>query len=158
MTHERWRFLRKDEGERLTVLGKRMRIKARAEDTDGRFSVWEQTHPRGYEASPHVHREAVEAMYVLAGTYDFSLGDERFRASPGSFLLVPAMVPHAFTAGPDGGAMLVLFAPGGYERYWEELRGAEKDGTLDPQLRRELAAKHGAYPQGDPRLSGWGHG
>ena len=119
-----------------------MWIKASSEDTEGRFALWEQVHPPGYRAPPHLHEESVEAMYVLEGTYDFSVGEERISASAGSFVLVPAGLAHAFSSGPSGGRMLVLFAPGGYERYWEELSEAERQGPVSADAQAALARKH----------------
>jgi quercetin dioxygenase-like cupin family protein len=123
-----------------------MLIKAASEDTGGRFAFWQQTHPAGYDTGMHVHTEASEAMYVLAGEYELRLGDESRKGASGAFVLVPSGVPHGFTVGPEGGDMLVLFAPGGYERYWTELAEAEKIAPITEEARIELARLHGTIP------------
>jgi mannose-6-phosphate isomerase-like protein (cupin superfamily) len=47
-------------------------------------------------APPHVHHSDDEAWYVLEGTLRFKLGDETFEAGPGSAVLAPKGVPHAY--------------------------------------------------------------
>jgi quercetin dioxygenase-like cupin family protein len=52
------------------------------------------------EASPeHVHRDGVEALYVLEGELELTLDGERLRAAPGTWVSVPAGVEHAVRGG-----------------------------------------------------------
>jgi mannose-6-phosphate isomerase-like protein (cupin superfamily) len=136
-------------GQVLEVAGKRMWIKARSADTDGRFAFWEQTHPRGYAADGHVHHEAVEAMYVLEGDYRFSVGGERVVLTAGGFLLIPNGVPHAFRVEGLTNRMLVLFSPGGYEDYWQELAALEVTGFVTNERRIEVARRYSTTPADD---------
>ena len=48
---------------------------------------------------PHVHRRHVESLYVLEGELAVSLEDSELRAGAGSWVQIPADVPHA-VAGP----------------------------------------------------------
>ena len=139
-------FIPKGAGKFLEVRGKRMWIKARSEDTQGRLAMWEQIHPPAYTASPHIHSDAVEAMYVLDGDYSYSVGGESFQAATGSFVLIPAGVPHGFESGEGGGTMLVMFTPGGYDRYWEEMSEAERSGPVSAEDQVSLARKHATFP------------
>ena len=58
-------------------------------------------------------------MYVLDGTYEFSLGEERRTLSAGGCAVLPRHVPHGFrNVGPAAGRFLCLVAPAGLEKYF----------------------------------------
>jgi len=44
----------------------------------------------------HSHADHVDSFYVLEGEVEFRVGDEVFRAGPGSFVAAPAGVTHGF--------------------------------------------------------------
>jgi len=44
----------------------------------------------------HVHHEDDEAWYVLEGTLRFRIGDEEVEAGPGTAVLAPKGMPHAY--------------------------------------------------------------
>jgi quercetin dioxygenase-like cupin family protein len=44
----------------------------------------------------HSHEDHVDSFYVLAGEVEFQVGEEVFRAGPGSFVAAPAGVTHGF--------------------------------------------------------------
>jgi mannose-6-phosphate isomerase-like protein (cupin superfamily) len=46
--------------------------------------------------APHVHHSDDEAWYVLEGTLRFRIGDDKFEAGPGSAVLAPKGIPHAW--------------------------------------------------------------
>jgi quercetin dioxygenase-like cupin family protein len=104
------------------MLGATMRLIARARDTDGRYSVFEQTTPAGWGPPRHIHAREDEIVYVLEGTYEFSLGDEHRTLSAGGCAVLPRGVPHGFrSVGPAAGRFLCLVAPGGLEEYFCEV-------------------------------------
>jgi quercetin dioxygenase-like cupin family protein len=51
---------------------------------------------------PHDHADHVDSFYVLAGEAEFTVGDEVFRAGPGSFVAAPVGVRHGFRNAGDG--------------------------------------------------------
>lgn len=56
-------------------------------------------------------------FYVLAGTMSVLIGEKRFEASTGSFVLVPANVTHDFEkGGSERAGMLNVSAPGNFEQ------------------------------------------
>jgi quercetin dioxygenase-like cupin family protein len=62
----------------------------------------------------HVHPHQDEWIYVLEGTYEFQVGQERYPLKAGDSLLAPRQVPHAFTYTGEGlGKMLIVFQPAG---------------------------------------------
>ena len=54
------------DGVTFTMLGASIRLIARATDTDGRFTVFEQTTPSGWGPPRHVHANEDEIVYVLS--------------------------------------------------------------------------------------------
>jgi mannose-6-phosphate isomerase-like protein (cupin superfamily) len=50
----------------------------------------------GPSPPPHVHRRHVESSFVLEGEMTFTAGDRELRAEAGSWVQVPAGVPHTF--------------------------------------------------------------
>jgi mannose-6-phosphate isomerase-like protein (cupin superfamily) len=65
----------------------------------------------------HVHDEEDDAFYILEGELTFLFGREEALAPPGTFVLVPPGVEHAFRN--DGSApvrMLNIHAPAGFDR------------------------------------------
>ena len=75
---------------------------------------------------PHVHREHVDAFYVLEGELTFIMGPDggRRRVGPGGMVAVPANVVHAFANESDADATwLNMHAPDtGFAHYLRDLR------------------------------------
>jgi mannose-6-phosphate isomerase-like protein (cupin superfamily) len=60
----------------------------------------------------HQHADHVDSFYILSGEAEFQVGDDVFRAGPGSFVAAPAGVTHGFrNAGNDELRMLNVHAP-----------------------------------------------
>ena len=110
------------DGVTFTMLGASIRLIARANDTDGRFTVFEQTTPAGWGPPRHVHAKEDEIVYVLDGTYEVSLGDERRTVSAGGCAILPRGIPHGFRNVGDTPARFVcVVAPGGLEEFFLEI-------------------------------------
>ena len=58
--------------------------------------------PAGFGPPPHLHRREDEALYVLEGQMSVSCGEQTWTATPGSFVLLPRGIPHAFTVDATG--------------------------------------------------------
>jgi quercetin dioxygenase-like cupin family protein len=99
--------------------GSLMRIKARAETTNGALGLVDAQFYRGFGPPLHVHSREDEAMYVLEGEIRFRQGDDEFVAGPGSWVWQPRGVPHAFKVESDAARALVIVSPGGFERMFE---------------------------------------
>jgi mannose-6-phosphate isomerase-like protein (cupin superfamily) len=60
----------------------------------------------------HAHADFVDSFYVLAGEAEFQVGNDVFRAGPGSFVAAPPGVSHGFrNAGTSELRMLNIHAP-----------------------------------------------
>lgn len=91
----------------------RYTTKTAAEQTEGRLLQLLATEARGAAPPLHIHHDADETWYVLDGELTVFVGDERFEAGPGDFVLGPKGVPHTFLVTSERAEFFVTFAPGG---------------------------------------------
>ncbi|MBD0330843.1 MAG: cupin domain-containing protein [Thermoleophilia bacterium] len=86
----------------------------------------------GALSPPHVHARHVESLYVLEGEVALTAAGRDLRARPGSWLQVPAGVPHSLAV--DGSAaarFLDLHTPScGFGRFLRGLSAARSDDRL----------------------------
>ncbi len=79
----------------LGALGVIHKISGR--DTGGSFSVVEHPmEPGTLGALPHTHTNEDEYSFVLEGEVGVLIGDDEYRATPGTYILKPRGVPHTF--------------------------------------------------------------
>ena len=107
-------------------------------DTGGALSVVEVVlEPKADGAQPHRHDRSSELFYALNGEMDVLAADEILRASHGDLIVIPPMLPRAFSATARQGAeLLVVIAPGvdrfGYFGHLESL--AHGTATIESLL------------------------
>lgn len=111
------------------------RLLASASDTHGAYSLLLSHAPTGDQVPLHVHKEVDEAFFVLAGRYRITCGDDTWQAKAHDFVYLPRNVPHAYEVTEGPAAKLILAAPGGIERLFEDL-----DAGVSPD---ELTHRHG---------------
>lgn len=116
-----------------------MLVKAASPDTDARFTVIETRNPPNSGPPLHTHRNEDEAFIILDGEYTFHFGGKEEQAGPGDFVLLPRGLPHRYRVGDAGGRVLMIFAPAGIERYFEELAAV----LGDEEAEGEVAARFG---------------
>jgi len=147
---------RPDDGESWSFLGSKAVVRASAATTGGALSVLEFTNPPGFAPPWHTHLDEVEAFYVLDGAAVFLCGTERFEASRGDFVLLPAGLPHAFLVADDAPLRaLQITAPGGFERFVAEVgrpyaEAAVAHEDADPAVLVAAAARHRIEIVGPP--------
>lgn len=120
-------------------------VKARTDDTEGRFSLLEVTLAR--DIPRHTHLVADECIYVLDGELGVDFDDRTFTATKGTSVLLPHGVPHALRCASDPPPRMVqISSPGGWECYLEDLFEAGQsvltDGKLDPVKINPIAARY----------------
>jgi quercetin dioxygenase-like cupin family protein len=93
----------------------RYTFKTGAAQTEGRLLQVLCQEARGGAAPLHIHHDADESWYVLAGELTVFVGDERMKIGPGDFVLGPKGVPHTFLVTSEQAEFLVSFAPAGTE-------------------------------------------
>jgi quercetin dioxygenase-like cupin family protein len=140
-------------GEGTTIQGPAggpLTYKARAAQTRGSLTAFENEIAPGDGPPLHVHDREGESWFVIAGDLRFRLGDELHDAPAGTFVHVPAGTPHCFQNVGDAPArILVLFSPAGMEEFFD--RFAELPaGPVDPRVFAELGKAAGMTVEGPP--------
>jgi quercetin dioxygenase-like cupin family protein len=103
------------EGEPMSWFTAAFQLKA----SDRQLGAMELTAAPGVEPPMHVHRHEDEYYYLLDGEVTFHVGGENHSGRAGSFMFLPRSVPHTFTIESPSARMLLLNAPGGFERMFE---------------------------------------
>ena len=106
----------------INPIGGAIVVKVRDEYTAGAYSVHDNTIPPDAPGPrPHLHREHEEAFYVLAGELHVRVGPRGIVAPAGSFVVVPRGVAHRpSNPGTEPARVLLIFSPGGMDRFFEE--------------------------------------
>jgi quercetin dioxygenase-like cupin family protein len=108
--------LEQGEGNARWWLGGLATVKATGEETGGRYTLVEVLEPKG-EAPLHIHHREDEGFWVLEGEVTFEVGEEKIKASAGSFVFGPKGVPHRYTIESGPARMLFLLSPAGFEEF-----------------------------------------
>ena len=145
-------ILRPGEGRAIDLGNFAMTVKATAKDTGEAFTVLEADEPPGFGPPMHIHREAAEAFFVVAGEYVIFIGDEEFVCPAGSFIYIPAGVAHGFRVGSVPSRKLNLYSPAAMIGYFDELSDAIAKGASDEDV-AAIAERHamdviGPVPEG----------
>lgn len=108
-----------DDGDSLSVLGERITLKVR----HAAYSVFERSADPGQGLPPHVHEGQDETVYVLAGTYHLSSGDDRLLLEAGAVAFIPRGTVHALTVSGNAPArcLTIFDPPGAMERFFDEI-------------------------------------
>jgi quercetin dioxygenase-like cupin family protein len=135
------KYLAPDEGQIVQLLGEPRVFKLTPAENGGAYLQFESAHAPGLKVPPHLHREEDEAFYVLAGQYEFTLGETRLTAAAGSFAFAPRNTVHAFTnIGPETGRMLITVTPGtGHEGLFREVEALTRQLGKQPDTQQLLA-------------------
>jgi quercetin dioxygenase-like cupin family protein len=99
----------------------RIKVKATAEQTGGRFSQVETVDPRGTAPPLHVHHNEEETFYVLEGEVSVFVEGERIDLAEGDYALVPRGLAHGYVVRSERARMLVTFSPAGFEAAFVDL-------------------------------------
>ena len=107
-------------------------------------SMFDWTIPPRFSTGLHVHRIQEETFYVLEGECEWQVGDQRVRATPGTYLFVPPGVPHNIANVADKPARaLMTVSPPGHEHYFEELAElVARQTPPDPKLVSDLRRRY----------------
>jgi mannose-6-phosphate isomerase-like protein (cupin superfamily) len=145
--------LRPGEGRSIDLGDFTMSVKASGHETDGAFSLLEATEPPGFGPPLHIHHDAAEAFYVLEGEYIIFLEDRELACPAGSFIFIPAGMPHGFRVGTTASRKLNLYTPGAMVGYFDDLSDAIQKGAVEPDAVSEIARRYsmevlGPVPEG----------
>jgi quercetin dioxygenase-like cupin family protein len=147
-------------GTSIWTLGTLMTFKATAETTEGRFTSIDETVSAHTKPPLHTHHREDECCYVLEGEIVFQVGDHRYEATTGDFILMPREMTHAFAVRSESARVPALFAPGGLEGLFHAVGELERSLALPPPTgrlsdeeladRRRRAHEHGIEIVGPP--------
>jgi quercetin dioxygenase-like cupin family protein len=120
-------------------------IKLYSEETNGAISIIEQPFEPGLLLPPHVHENDVW-LYILEGEMHARVGDEIVKATPGSWVLKPRLIPHTmWNAGPAQARIIELYTPGGFERFFKDFGARLRQGPIGLDELNRLGAPHGIW-------------
>jgi quercetin dioxygenase-like cupin family protein len=103
----------KGEGEKLWFYGGGVHTwKVTAQETDGSLTVFEDALVRGKVTPLHHHPDHDEVVYVIEGEILIHRDGGDRRVGPGSLIVTPRGVTHAFLVLSETARLLVLDTPG----------------------------------------------
>ena len=128
-----------DEAEAIRPFGIDMKVLIGGEHTGGTFSAIEAEINPGEGPPPHLHRDRDEYFYVLAGTYQLSVGGDEATVGPGAMVFVPRGTVHAFkNISESTGKLLEWTSPGSNGDYFRAMHEMEAAGGFDPEKFAEI--------------------
>ncbi len=151
MARDEGLFVGPDDGKVLpNPIGGRMMIKIRDGDSGGSYSIHDNVIPAGSPGPlPHLHRDHEETFYVLEGELTVRVGAHRITAPQGSFVVIPRGVVHQpSNPGDQPTRVLLIFSPGGMDRFFEEAAEGRMPLQMvpnDPEVRERLRAFTSKY-------------
>ena len=146
------------DGEALWFNGGYGLLKATADLTNGRFTMFELLAPKGFASPLHIHRAEDEMFIVLSGEVRLRHGEAVVEAVAGSVVYGPRDVAHAFHVDSTEARLLLVFGPAGVEAFFREAgkparsRGLPPAGEvfLDKEALKEIGGRYGQEFVGPP--------
>ncbi len=103
-------------------------VKAAGNQTNGAFTLIEQTMPFSSGPPPHLHTNMEEMFYILEGEMTICISDKIYVFKPGTFGFIPRNTVHYFkVTSKENCKVLNFYTPSGFE---EGLEGATKAESL----------------------------
>ena len=91
-----------------------------------------------------MHSYEDEVVYVLEGTIEIRLEDQKLQAVTGGVAHLPKHIPHAlYNPLKTPSRYLGIAIPGGMENFFDELVTAQEAGTLDDVAHKEISRSYG---------------
>ena len=88
------------------------------EDTGGAYCLLDMRVAPGKGVPRHTHTREDEALFVLSGELEASVGDEIFTLRAGETLIAPRNTPHQLrNSGNVPNHYLIMFSPAGFEKF-----------------------------------------
>jgi len=116
------KIVRNEEGEKLLTLGDHQTIKLIGKDTNGQFTLIEETNEPGIFIPPHVHTNEDEVFHVISGGLEVTVGSAATKLKAGDMAFCPRGIPHSWkTIGPGKTRVLVSIFPSGLENMFMEI-------------------------------------
>ena len=99
----------------------------------------------------HIHHDADESFYILAGEVEFWVAGETRYAKAGEMLMVPKGTEHCFRIiGDTPARMLTIMTPGGFEQFFVEVASENLRIPQDMVRISEIGVKYDLEFTGSP--------
>jgi quercetin dioxygenase-like cupin family protein len=135
-------ILKKDEGEKLQVLGAEVRFLCQGEHTGRAWSLMEAVLPFEGGPPPHEHPWD-EAYYVVEGEVRFVLGGKVQHFKAGDFVYAPGGTLHAFQGASQQPARVLVFdAPAAAEGFFRDVHREVSCMPADLRKVIEIGERH----------------
>lgn len=137
-----------NEGDRRWFYGGGVHIwKAKSDETDGAFLLFEDRTEAGKSTPLHTH-PSDETFYLLEGEILLHLAGVEHRITTGGMAVAPRGVPHAFCVVSDLARLLCLHTPGSCQAFYFDASdplGADEEpsGVVDFARVRASAERNG---------------
>jgi quercetin dioxygenase-like cupin family protein len=107
--------------------------KARADETNGAFLLFEDRMEKGKLTPLHIHPDSDETMYILEGEILMHMDGQEHRVGAGGVTVAPRGLPHAFMVLSETARLLCLHTPGCTESfYWGASEPLDADADSGP--------------------------
>jgi len=110
------------EGKQISVLGDNQTFKLTGKDTNGLFTLIEQSNEPGFAVPLHVHDFEDEVFKILQGEVEFIVGNKTKILKEGDTIFLPRKIPHGFkNVGSKKAKVILNIFPSGLENMFIEL-------------------------------------
>ena len=115
-----------------------------ADDTGGAFSMLVDQPQPGWALPGHRHAGESETIHVVEGRFETVIEGTRIQSGPGDTAHVPRGALHSGSLiGDAPGRRVLVFAPGGIDRFFREAGAPDPDSLPAPADLLTIAARHG---------------
>jgi quercetin dioxygenase-like cupin family protein len=91
----------------------------------------------------HTHTREDEALFVLSGELEATVGDEIFTLRTGETLVAPRNIPHQLrNSGNVPNHYLIMFSPAGFEEFLEATAVPAPDNAVAPTEPPAIAVRN----------------
>jgi len=103
------------------------------EDTGGAYCLLDLRVAPGKSVPRHTHTREDEALFVLSGELEATVGDEIFTLRAGETLFAPRNIPHQLrNSGNVANHYLIMFSPSGFEEFLKATSVPAPDNAVAP--------------------------
>lgn len=124
--------------------GVRTEIHLGGPDTNGAFCLLIDEPPGGWSLPPHLHQGVAETIHVVAGEFWMEVEGKRSILGAGETIHIPGDTVHSGgNLGETPGRRVVIFTPGGMERFFLEAGTSSAEAQVDLAGALAAAQRHG---------------
>ena len=118
-------------------------IRLSGEDTGGVYCLLDLRVAPGKGVPRHTHTREDEAIFVLSGELEASVGDELFTLRAGETLIAPRNIPHQLrNSGNVANHYLIMFSPSGFEEFLRATSDPAPDNAVAPTEPPTIAVRN----------------